>query len=42
VLNFLKIICERLSLDTEEGVAIVEYAVIVVLVIAGILIWLIS
>jgi Flp pilus assembly pilin Flp len=40
--DFLKMISERLSLDTEEGVAVVEYSVIAGIVIAGMFAWLIS
>jgi Flp pilus assembly pilin Flp len=37
--NFLKKLGEWLSLDTEDGVAAVEYAVIVGIVVGGLLVW---
>jgi Flp pilus assembly pilin Flp len=37
--NLFKKLFERLSLDTEDGAAAVEYAVIVGLVVGGILVW---
>jgi Flp pilus assembly pilin Flp len=37
--HLLKKLIEQLSLDTEKGVAAVEYAVIVGLVVGGILVW---
>jgi Flp pilus assembly pilin Flp len=37
--HFLKKLGEWLSLDTEDGVAAVEYAVIVGLIVGGILVW---
>lgn len=40
--NLLRKLFEQLSLDTEGGVAAVEYAVIVGLVVGGILVWLLK
>jgi Flp pilus assembly pilin Flp len=37
--NLLKKLFEQLSLDTEDGVAAVEYSVIVGLIVGGLLVW---
>jgi Flp pilus assembly pilin Flp len=37
--RLIKKLIEQLSLDTEDGAAAVEYAVIVGLVVGGLLVW---
>jgi len=37
--RFFKKLIVQLSLDKEDGVAVVEYAVIVRLVVGGLLVW---
>ena len=37
--HLFKKLIEQLSLDTEDGVAAIEYAVIVGLVVGGLLVW---
>jgi hypothetical protein len=40
--RLIKKLIEQLSLDTEDGVAAVEYAVIVGLVVGGTLVWFLN